>query len=94
MASVKSVGNEFLLWVEMIEHDICVTLMTGCEYDDLAELCQFLQKSDSMWPDVYSGINFLASGELDFETDIIRGIYTFIAVNKGLIQIQHYGILV
>ena len=85
MASVESVGNEFLLWVEMVEHDVRVTLMAGCKDDNLAELCQFLQESDSVWPDVDPCINFLSSRELDFETDIVRGIYTFIAMNKGLI---------
>lgn len=51
MLSVKAMGEKFLIWIEVIEDDICVGGRTSCENDYLGKGGQLLQKLLTMWSD-------------------------------------------
>lgn len=46
--SVESVGEDFVMGIEVFKHDICIRGATGCEYDNFCEGGQFLQELFAM----------------------------------------------
>lgn len=93
MVAEQPVRNVLLIRVEVVQHHISIALVTCRKHYDLAELRQLFQQLHSMRSDINSSINLFSSGKLNLQTHIIRRLQSLIAVNQGLIQVQHYSVL-
>jgi len=65
VVSVKSVLNKLIGRVQNIENHICISTVTGSEYDHLIALVCLLQAFDSIWSNVNSCFNCFSIRESD-----------------------------
>jgi hypothetical protein len=84
--------NKLPFRIQVIQHDVGVALVTGCEHDDLALLRELPQEIDGIWADIDSSIDLLSSGKFDFEGYIVRLTQILVAVDEGFVQIEDDGV--
>lgn len=65
VVSEQSMRNQFFMGIQMIQHNICVTFMTCCKYNDLTYFRQIFKQFQSMRPHIDPCINNLSSRELN-----------------------------
>ena len=81
----QSMMDELLIWVQMIQHNICIAGVAGCEHNHFKILSEILHNVNGMRSDVNPSFDDVACWEDNGELDIVRGLQILIAVNQSLI---------
>ena len=89
----QAMTHQLSLWIKMVQDNIGVAFMTGCKDYNLTELREFFEELHGVGTDIDSGIDFLSSGELDLEGDVMRDAEVFIAMDESFIEVENQGVL-
>jgi hypothetical protein len=88
--AVESVVDELLLWVEIVQNNVRVALVTGSEHDHLEVLVNGLQALKRSWSNVNPSVYNFSRRERYRKHDIWIGSLDIIAaVDKGLVQVEN-----
>jgi hypothetical protein len=87
--SVKSVFDKFSVRINLIEHHISIGLMAGCKCDDFEGFSHFFQETYGIGPDCKICICVFPILQFDGQNQVMRLIWFLLAVNNGLIDINH-----
>lgn len=77
----------------MVQDNIGVTGVTSGEYNHLEVYGKSSQHLYCVRADVYPCLDHLPCWKLDWESDIVGYIHTLIAVDQGLIEVEHHCLL-
>lgn len=76
------------LWVQFIQHHVCVGLVAGSEGYDLVVFRHPLEETYGVWADGNEGLCCRPVFYLDRKHDVVRFCWILFTVNDGLINIQ------
>ena len=72
MLSIKSMVDQFVFRIEIIQYHISITLMRCCEYNDFISLANFSETVDGMRANINRSLSYLAGWELNIQYNIDR----------------------
>ena len=66
--------------------------MASCEHNDLIGVFEGMQDIFCPGPDVDSSLGRFTLGKLDGDFDVVGVVDCLVAVDKGFIHVEHYGL--
>lgn len=81
--------NQLVFGVEVVQYNISIARMGGCEYKDLKVLAQLFKALSCVRPNVNPCLDDVSAWEFDRQYDIRRYRRVFIAMDQRLIEIKN-----
>lgn len=89
MLSVQAVLDVLVFGVEVVQDDVGVAGVAGCEDDYLEVTGEVLEELEGVGADVDAGLDDLAGGEGYGQFDVVGDAGVLVAVDQGLVQVEY-----
>lgn len=86
--SEKTMRNPLPLGVQIIDDDIGIAFVTGCEDNYFKILAQFSKAFDCVRSNIYASLDASLVWELYLDSHIMGHLQRLVTVDQGLVQVE------
>ena len=94
MLTKEPMMHMFMIWVEVIDHDVGITRMTCGKDDNLEFGREGFEEFCSSRPNIDASLNRFPIGKWNRQLNLMAHFQIFVAVNESFIEIENECLLI